>query len=116
MRLSYSIRLGILTGSVHVLLCFLIPVYQSYVSKFFLGDVLSIPIIFLFGLSWPILLFLAFAPRHQIESPDVQEFIRKYGQVFRLPTDALALRVVCLLLLWPVSILNVMTFYEGVQP
>jgi hypothetical protein len=114
--MKHAIKLGILVGSLHVLLCFLVPVYQSYVSKFFLGDLLSIPIIFLLGLSWPILLFLAFAPRHQLEASDVQDFIRKYGRAFRLPTEALALRSVCLIALWPVSILNIMTFYKGVRP
>ena|SRR5436190_12276455 len=114
--MRHAIRLGILVGSFHVFLCFLVPVYQSYVSKFFLGDVLSIPIVFLLGLLWPILLFFAFAPRRHLESPDVEAFIRKYARAFPLPTEVLPRRVACLILLWPVSILNIMTFYQGVQP
>jgi hypothetical protein len=114
--MRYAVRLGILVGALHVLLCFVVPVYQSYVRKFFLGDLLSIPIIFLIGLSWPVLLFLAFAPRRRLDAADVQDFIRKYGRAFRLPTHALPVRWVCFIVLWPVSILNILTFYDGVQP
>ena len=114
--MKHAIRLGILVGSLHVLLCFLVPVYQSYVSKFFLGDLLSIPIVFLLGFIWPILLFLAFAPRRHLESPEVQAFLGKYSRAFPLPTEVWPRRVVCLILLWPFSILNILTFYQGVQP
>ena len=107
-------RLGILIGSMHIVLYFAVPVYASYLDKF-ANPVIGLPVMFFFGYWWPILVFFAFAPRRFYDEPESQKYIRQIGRAFKIPDTGIALRVVSFILLWPFTIINLHVFYEGLQ-
>jgi len=107
-------RLGILLGSLHIVLYFVVPVYESYLDK--CGPaIISLPVMFFFGFWWPLLLFFAFAPRRFHEEPETQKLIREIGSAFHIQVAGLPLRIISLILLWPFSLVNFWALYYGLQ-
>jgi hypothetical protein len=106
--------LGVLLGSLHIVLYFAVPVYGSYLDKF-APSLICLPVMFFFGFWWPILLFFAFAPRRLYDEPETQKFVRELGSTFRIRVAGLSLRIVSLILLWPFSIMNFMVLYQGLR-
>ena len=74
-------RLGILLGSLHIILYFLILDYFSILDKV-VPPVLGVPFMFICGYLWPVLVFFAFAPRRFQEEPDAHKFIFQLGRAF----------------------------------
>src|ERR1700722_6285052 len=107
-------RLGLLLGSLHLVLYFAVPVYASYLDGI-ATPLVRLPAMFFFGYFWPLLLFFAFAPTRFYQEPDTQQFIRKIGDAFHIPASVMALRGVSLILLWPFSIMNFHVLYYGLQ-
>jgi hypothetical protein len=97
-------RFGILLGSLHIVLYFLVPDYLSMLDKV-APPVIGLPVMFLCGYEWPLLVFFAFAPRRFQEEPDAQEYILRTGRVFGVRSGR-SLRVVSLILLWPFTLGN----------
>jgi hypothetical protein len=98
-------RLGVLLGSLHIVLYFLVPDYCSLLDKV-VPAVIGLPFMFVCGYLWPLLVFFAFAPRRFHEEPDAQKFICDMGRAFGLRGAGLSLRVVSLILLWPFTLAN----------
>jgi len=98
-------RLGLLLGSLHIVLYFLIPDYFSFLDKV-VPVVIGLPFMFVCGYLWPLLVFFAFAPRRFYEEPDAQRFICEIGRLFGLRAGELSLRVISLILLWPFTLAN----------
>ncbi len=98
-------RLGILLGSLHIVLYFLIPDYFSVLDKV-VPVVIGLPFMFICGYLWPMLVFFAFAPRRFYEEPDTQKYIHNIGRAFGLRIGDVSLRVGSLILLWPFTLVN----------
>ena len=114
MTLRLFKRLGVLLGSLHVVLYFAVPVYGSYLDVFAI-PLISLPVMFFFGYWWPLLMFFAFAPRRFHEEPETQDYLRGIGRAFHVRAAGLPLRIVALILLWPFSIMNFDVLYKGLQ-
>ena len=97
--------LGVLLGSTHVALYFLVPDYFSVLDKV-VPLVVGIPFMFVCGYLWPLLLFFAFAPSRFYEEPEAQAYIAALGRQFGFRRPRLSLRIVSLVLLWPFTIAN----------
>lgn len=96
---------GILLGSLHIVLYFLVSDYFSLMDKV-APSVIGVPVMFAFGYLWPLLVFFAFAPRRFHSEPDAQRFICEIGRLFGLRVTSLSLRVISLILLWPFTAAN----------
>lgn len=96
---------GILLGSLHIVLYFLVPDYFSVMDKV-VPAVIGLPVMFAFGYVWPLLVFFAFAPARFYKEPETQKFICEIGRLFGLRITSLSLRVVSLVLLWPFTLAN----------
>jgi hypothetical protein len=107
-------RLGVLLGSLHIVLYFAVPVYESYLDKI-APALICLPVMFFFGFWWPLLLFFAFAPRRFHEEPETQNFIREIGSGFRIRVAGLPLRIISLILLWPFTFMNFSALYYGLR-
>lgn len=97
--------LGVLLGSLHIILYFLVPDYFSLLDKV-VPAVIGVPFMFVCGYLWPLLVFFAFAPRRFHEEPEAQRFICGIGRLFGLRVASLSMRVISLVLLWPLSLAN----------
>ena len=100
--------LGVLLGSVHIVLYFLVPDYFSVLDKV-VPMVFGIPFMFACGYVWPLLLFFAFAPRRWQEDPETQTYIAELSRSFGL--RRVSLRVASLILLWPFTAINFVAPY-----
>ena|SRR6516162_4022863 len=96
---------GIVLGSLHIVLYFLVSDYFSLMDAV-APPVIGLPVMFAFGYLWPLLVFFAFAPRRFHSDPDAQKFIRGIGRFFGLRGNTLSLRVISLVLLWPFTAAN----------
>jgi len=98
-------RLGILLGSLHIVLYFLVPDYFSLLDSM-VPTVIGLPFMFIIGYLWPLLVFFAFAPRRFYDEPETQNYILELGRLFGGRVPSLTLRVASLILLWPFSLAN----------
>lgn len=98
-------RFGILLGSLHIILYFIVPDYFSLMDKV-VPMVIGLPAMFAFGYFWPLLVFFAFAPRRFYNEPETQRFISEFGRRFGLQVTTLSMRVISLILLWPFTFAN----------
>jgi hypothetical protein len=98
-------RLGVLLGSLHIVLYFLVPDYFSVLDKV-VPTLIGLPFMFVCGYFWPLLVFFAFAPRRFYEEPDAQKFIFEIGRLFGLRVGETSLRFISFILLWPFTVAN----------